>query len=97
MVFLPMILFFGFFGFLALVVKLVFQAKDQVWVGEVIDKSHVVKDKYDSNLKEHLYSYKVKLENGETHNIAASLEFFNQIKIGDRLKKDKGALWPKKI
>ena len=101
-VFGPIIIFFAFFGFLILgffllVGKLIFKAKNQAWIGEVIDKNHVVKDKDDSQLKEHLYSYKVQLENGETHNIAASLQFYNEIKIGDRLKKDKGSLWPKKI
>lgn len=101
-VFGPIIIFFGFFfllifGFFALVAKLVFKAKNDEWVGEVIDKSHVVRNKDESNLKEHLYSYKVQLENGEVHGIAASLKFFNEIKIGDKLKKEKGSLWPKKI
>jgi len=102
MVFLPLILFFGAFGFLiigffALIIKLVLKAKRDSWTGEVIDKSHVVKDQDDSNKKEHLYSYKVRLENGETHNIAASREFFEKIKIGDKLKKGKGTLFPEKI
>lgn len=101
-VFGPIIIFFGIFtlliiGFLMLVLKLVFKAKNQSWIGEVIDKNHVERDKDDSRLKEHLYSYKVQLENGEIHNIAASREFYNEIKIGDKLKKDKGSLWPKKI
>ena len=97
-----MIIFFAFFallviGFLALVVKLIFKTKGDAWIGEVIDKSHVEKDKEDSHLKEHLYSLKIQLENGETHFIPASREFFNKIKIGDKLKKEKGQLFPKKI
>lgn len=101
-VFGPIIIFFGFFGllilgFFLLVGKLVLKAKNDAWVGEVIDKSHVVKDKEDSKLKEHLYSYRVRLENGEEHGIAAAKEFYDQLKIGDKLKKDKGSLWPKKI
>ena len=101
-VFGPIIIFFGFFalliiGFFALVAKLVLKAKRDAWIGEEIDKNHIEKQKDDSRLKEHFYSYKVQLENGEIHNIAASPQFYNEIKIGDKLKKDKGSLWPKKI
>ena len=102
MVFGPIVIFFGFFallvfGFLFFVGKLLLKAKNDAWVGEVVDKSHVTKDKDDSNLKEHLYSLKVRMENGETHSIPASTEFFNQVQVGDKLKKEKGSLWPKKI
>jgi hypothetical protein len=101
-VFGPMILFFGFFalliiGFLMLVGKLLFKAKADAWVGEVIDKGHIIKDKDDSNQKEHLYHLKVQFENGEIHAIPATVQFYNEIKVGDKLKKEKGALWPKKI
>lgn len=101
-VFGPIVIFFGFFGllilgFFLLVGKLVMKSKNDSWVGEVIDKSDFVKDKDDSNLKEHILSLKVQMENGETHSIPASRAFFNEIKIGDKLKKEKGSLWPKKI
>jgi hypothetical protein len=101
-VFGPIIIFFGFFGllilgFFMLVGKLVLKSKNDSWVGEVIDKSDFIKDKDDSNLKEHILSLKVQMENGETHSIPASRDFYNEIKVGDKLKKDKGSLWPKKI
>jgi len=101
-VFGPMIIFFVFFGllvlgFLLLLGKLFFQGKAQTWVGEVIDKGHNVKDKYDGPGEEHFYHLKVQLENGEIHNIPATVQFYNEIKVGDKLKKEKGALWPKKI
>ena len=101
-VFGPIIIFFGFFGllilgFFILVGKLVMKSKNDAWVGEVIDKSDFIKDKDDSNLKEHILSLKVQMDNGETHSIPASAKFFNEIKVGDKLKKDKGSLWPKKI
>lgn len=99
-VFGPIIIFFGIFfllvfGFLALVAKLVLKAKNDAWIGEVIDKGH--NTKRDDDKVEHFYSLKVKLENGETHNIPATVQFYNEIKVGDKLKKDKGSLWPKKI
>lgn len=101
-VFGPIVLFFGLFvlltlGFLLLVIKLVLKAKKDEWVGTVIDKNHIVKQKDDSKQKEHLYSYKVQLENGEIHGIAASQTFFNEISVGDKLRKERGSLWPKKI
>lgn len=44
-----------------------------------------------------LLSLKVRLENGEVHSIPATVEFYNQTKVGDKLEKKKGELWPKKI
>jgi hypothetical protein len=101
-VFGPMIIFFGFFallvfGFLFLVAKLFIKGKNESWTGEVIDKKYVEKDKEDSHLKEHFFSLRVRLDNGEEHNIPATVEFYNKIKVGDRLEKKKGELWPKKI
>ncbi len=99
-VFGPIIIFFGIFallvfGFLGLVAKLFFKAKADAWIGEVIDKSCITREEDD---KKHQYlSLKVKLENGEVHSIPATYEFYNQIKIGDKLQKEKGKLWPKKI
>ncbi len=101
-VFGPIIIFFGIFGlliigFLLFVGKLLLKAKDAAWVGEVIDKGHNTKDKKDSNRKEHFYFFRVRLENGEEHNIPATAQFYTEVNIGDKLKKDKGSLWPKKI
>lgn len=108
-VFLPIILFFGFFflliiGFFALVAKLVLKAKADSWEGEVIDKGHHIKQTrheitkgLQTTKKENLYSIKVRLDNGEIHNIAVSSDFYQKIKVGDRLRKEKGDLWPKKI
>ena len=101
-VFGPIILFFGFFfllivGFFTLIGKLVIKGKNQAWVGEVIDKNYVQKKDDDSHRVSHLYSLKVQLENGEVHSIPAKTDFYNQIKVGDKLEKKKGAFWPVKI
>ncbi|PIY72345.1 hypothetical protein COY87_01440 [Candidatus Roizmanbacteria bacterium CG_4_10_14_0_8_um_filter_33_9] len=100
-VFGPMIIFMGFFlllilGFFALVGKLVIKGKNQEWKGEVIDKSNFEKKDEDDHVS-HILSLKVQLENGEAHNVPAQPDFYNQIKIGDKLEKKKGALWPVKI
>lgn len=101
-VFLPVILFFGFialviFGTLALMGKLVKNAKDSSWQGEVIDKNCVEREDFDTDKKELYYSFKVKMDNGEIHNVATSPSFYNEVNIGDRLGKEKGAMWPKKL
>lgn len=101
-VFGPIVIFFGFFllliiGFFVLVGKLFIQGKNQVWTGEVIDKNYVQKKDDDSPRVSHLYSLKLQLENGEVHSIPAKQDFYNQIKVGDKLEKKKGALWPVKI
>jgi hypothetical protein len=101
-VFGPIVIFFGFFflliiGFFVLVGKLVMKGKNQSWIGEVIEKV-VFEDKdFDTNRKQRLLSLKVRLENGEVHSIPATVDFYNQIKVGDKLEKKKGELWPKKI
>lgn len=100
-IFGPLIVFFGFFGllvlgFFILVGKLFMQGKNSSWQGEVVDKSDFAK-KDDDNKVQHILSLKVKLDNGETHSIPATADFYNKIKVGDRLEKKKGELWPKKI
>ena len=100
-VFGPMIIFFGIFallifGFIVLVAKLFLKGKNAAWKGEVIDKNYVEKEDMEDHVS-HLYSLKVQLENGEVHSIPATSEFYSKIKVGDKLEKKKGDLWPKKI
>jgi len=96
----PMILF------LLLVAKLFLKGKAASWEGVVVDKGHVVREKQGQKgvilrvgqeKKEHFYHIKVQLDNGETHAIAVPAKMYEEIKVGDRLKKEKDALWPKKI
>jgi len=98
--------------FLFFVLKLFLKGKRDSWEGVVVDKGHVVKEKEDEDSwgvvwrkgpekKEHFYHIKVKIEEGknkgEVHAIAVPPEMYEEIKVGDRLRKEKGALWPKKI
>jgi len=95
--------------FLLLVGKLFLRGKAESWEGVVVDKGHVIKDKYEQDeilnkkrkKQEHLYHIKVKIEEGknkgEVHSIAVPAEMYEEIKVGDRLKKEKGALWPRKV
>jgi len=70
------------------------KGKNQSWKGEVIDKVRFEKKDDDTKRTETFLSLKVQLENGEIHSIPARPDFYNRVKVGDRLEKKKGALWP---
>jgi len=101
-VFGPLILFFGFFflliiGFIGLVGRLFIKGKEDSWKAKVIDKVTIDKMDDETRRTEHLLSLKIQLENGAIHSIAARPDFYNKVKIGDRLEKKKGSLWPEII
>jgi len=82
-------------AFLVLVVFLVLKGRNQAWTGVVLDKNHNTKD--GDNGTEHFYSFKVKFNDGRIGNIAAASEFYDTVKVGDKLKKAKGEIYPEKI
>jgi len=81
------------------IVKIFLKGKAQGWKGEVIDKSYNAKRGSFENSKkiEHFYSLKVKMTDGQTHNVAVSSQFYKDCNIGDIIEKQKGELFPKKI
>ena len=100
-VFGPMIVFFGVFAlliilFLGFIVKLVLKSKNEEWTGEVVDKKvNEIED--DNGIKRDYYYLEVKMEAGRDRKIALSQPMWDGFKIGDRLHKPKGKLWPEKI
>lgn len=95
------IFFFVLFGiiilpFLFLVLKLVSNAKKSAWTGEVLEKGHNTKKDDESNRTEHFYFLKVKMSDGKVRNIGLSREICDKFKVGDKIKKDSGELYPKK-
>jgi nitrogen fixation protein FixH len=99
-VFLPMILFGGFFlllivGFFALVIKLVSKSKAMSWKGEIIDKKYFHREAFDE--KEDIYSVVVKTEEGKEMKIGVGRQDYEDYKVGDKLEKKKGELRPKRI
>jgi len=95
------IFFFIIFGiitipFLILVLKLTSNAKKSSWAGEVLEKGHNTKEDDDSKRIEHFYFLKVKMEDGTIRNIGLSKEMCDKFKVGDKIKKDSGELFPKK-
>jgi len=102
-IFLPIILFFGFFGFLIfgflfIVMKLVLKSKNSSWKGEVIDKKHKeIRDSDDHNKMNHFYYLVVKTEEGKEMKVGLSHELWDKFVIGDKLEKPKGKLFPEKM
>lgn len=101
-VFLPIILFFAVFallagGFLLLVFKLVMKSKNSFWTGEVIDKVHNQKEDYDSHRMQHFYYLVVRTGEGKEMKVGLSQQLWDGFNTGDKIKKDKGKLFPEKI
>lgn len=96
------IFFFILFGiiilpFAFLVLKLVSNAKKSSWTGKVLEKGHNTKEDFDSGRLEHFYFLKVKMSDGNVRNIGLSREMCDKFKVGDKIKKDSGELYPKKV
>ena len=101
-IFLPIILFFGFFGllifgFLAFIFKLIMKSKNSSWTGEVMDKVHNQKRDYDSHRMEDFYYLVVMTDEGKEMKIGLSGPMWEQFNKGDKIKKPKGKLFPEKI
>jgi len=100
-VFGPMILFFAVFAilvivFLGFILKLIFKTKNSYWKGKVIEKNYVQKEE-DNKMHEY-FSAKVEPEDGgRVMTVAVSKILYNNIKEGDKLEKQKGSLYPKKV
>jgi len=101
-VFGPIIIFFGFFallvvGFFALIIKLIKKSKNEDWTGTIIDKKHNRFEDMDDNSTHDNYFLVVKMDTGKERNIGLSREMWGGFKIGDKLHKPKGKLFPTKI
>ena len=101
-IFLPIIIFFGFFGiliigFFALVGKLFVNAKNDAYTGEVTDKLHNTRRDMDDDHKiNHFYVLVVKTDAGKVRKLGVSQQLYDQFNKGNKIKKEKGKLWPEK-
>jgi hypothetical protein len=101
-IFLPIILFFGFFallviGFFVLIFKLIMKSKNSFWTGEVMDKVHNQRRDFDSDRMEDFYYLAVTTDQGKEMKVGLSAQMWDQFNKGDKIKKDKGKLYPEKI
>jgi len=80
------------------ILKIFLKGKNEGWEGTILDKNHTSKpDDEHKNRREHFYSFKVKMTNGQERNIAVSGQFWNDCAVGDVIEKPKGAIFPKKV
>lgn len=104
LIFLPIIIFFGFFGllvfgFLFLIFKLIMKSKNSSWQGKVVDKKFFQKTRDDDGIhkKENFYHLVVETDSGKTMKVGLSGEMWDKFSIGDKITKPKGSLYPSKI
>lgn len=84
--------------FSILVVFLVMKGKKQAWTGTITDKVYNEKDSDDHpGRKESFYSLNIKTDDGKEIKLGVDRIKYNEYKVGDRLKKESGKLWPVKI
>jgi hypothetical protein len=100
-VFGPLIIFFGFFGllvigFFTLIIKLILKSKNEEWSGVVVDKKHNQFEDVDDGSAQDNYYLVVKMDTGKERKIGLASKAWDGFKIGDRLKKPKGELFPEK-
>ena len=100
-VFGPIIIFFGFFallvvGFFILIIKLISKSKNEEWSGVVTDKKHNIIKDMDSNIPHDYYYLVVKTDDGKERKIGLSGNLWSGFKVGDKLKKPRGKLFPDK-
>jgi hypothetical protein len=102
-VFGPIIIFFLFFGalaigFLSLVFKVVRAGIKSSWKGVVIDKSLNERRDSDNHHKmNRFYCLIFKTDDGKTMKIAVTGQMYNDYNIGDRAEKKSGARWMEKV
>lgn len=100
-IFLPIILFFGFIGllvvlFILFIVRGSYKAKTSEWRGIIIDKICNTQRK-DKKRNYHFFTLVVKTDEGIVRKVAVTQEMYDSCEIGDRLEKPKGHFNPIKV
>ena len=100
MEFLGIVMFLGFLllivlPFTILIIVLVKKGKDQAWKGTIVDKNdNQVED--DGRMSTYYYVV-VQIDDGKERKIAVDAQRYKEWKVGDRLEKIKGEIWPIKV
>lgn len=84
---------------ISLIIKMVLKSKRSSWEGEVIDKKHNATQDFDDDTKiNHTYYLIVKMNDGSRNrNVGLSKQMWEKFKVGDKIKKPAGKLYPEKI
>lgn len=101
-IFVPIIIFFVFFGILILIFikfasKILKKSKESYWIGVVQDKVQNQKRDFDTNKIVDYYHLVVKMDDGSVRNISLSGTKVDDFNIGDRIEKQKGEWFPRKL
>ena len=100
-VLLPIILFFGLFallvvGFLGLVTKLLFKARNDSYKGKVVNKIYNSREDTDGDTLQY-FTLELDCENGRKVKIPVTASEYKSAQKGDIYEKIKGQLKPHKI
>jgi len=82
---------------IALIVFLVLKGKKAAWKGEIIDKKEVDKEDFDTGRVDHIYKVIIKLDGGRNKHMEVDRGRYEMWKIGDRLEKKTGEMWPERV
>jgi len=83
--------------FSALIIFLIMKTKKQSWSGTITDKQSYETEDFDTNVKSINYYVTVKTDEDKELKLAVDKGRYNDYKVGDRLRKRSGDLWPEKI
>ena len=100
-IFGPLIIFFGFFAFLvfcffAIIINIIKKSKNEEWSGVIIDKKHNQFEDMDDDRLHDNYFLVVKIDGKKDRNVGLSRILWEGFKIGDKIIKPKGKLFPQK-
>ena len=102
-IFLPIIIFFGFFGllilgFFLLVFKLIKKGKASAWEGELVDKTHFQRRDFDNSKKiNHFFTLVFKTKEAKQIKVGVSQGEYDQWQIGNKGEKRKEELRVRKV
>ncbi|PIU33638.1 hypothetical protein COT03_02805 [Candidatus Shapirobacteria bacterium CG07_land_8_20_14_0_80_39_18] len=101
-VFLPMIIFGGFFlllvvGFFVLVFKLVKKGRDSAWKGKLVEKKYVEGEDFDTDRKTDYFTLIFETDEGKQIKVGVDRQTYDEYKIGDQAEKRKGEFRPRKL
>ena len=83
--------------FFVLIIFLVLKGRNQAWTGTIIDKNFNESSDIDSGDISTNYFVRIRKPEGKEFNLSVDRGKYDEYKVGDKLKKESGKLWPEKI
>ncbi len=73
------------------------KTKKQSWSGTITDKKSYETEDFETDVKSMNYYITVKTDEDKEMKLAVDKDRYNDYKVGDRIRKGSGDLWPEKI